>query len=104
MGQRAAGKAPLWSLVGLVCVFLPGILIAIAGLPIWAWLAHRPVARDALAGINAAVVGVPGAALYDPIWVSAIGCGVALGCHSTLESSGATRMDSWRRSATVPAR
>ncbi len=68
-----AGEAPVWSLVALVFVFLPGILIAISGLPIWAWLGHRPVARGALAGINAAVVGVLGAALYDPIWVSAIG-------------------------------
>lgn len=75
------GKAPLWSLVALVFVFLPGILIAIAGLPLWAWLGNHPAARGALAGINAAVVGVLGAALYDPIWVSAIGNGrdVAIG-------------------------
>ncbi len=70
-----AGKAPLWSLVALVFVFLPGILIALAGLPLWAWLGHHPAARGALAGINAAVVGVLGAALYNPIWVSAIGSG-----------------------------
>ena len=70
-----AGKAPLWSLVALVFLFLPGILIAIAGLPLWAWLGHHPAARGALAGINAAVVGVLGAALYNPIWVSAIGSG-----------------------------
>jgi chromate transporter len=69
------GKAALWSLVALVFLFLPGILIAIAGLPLWAWLGHHPAARGALAGINAAVVGVLGAALYNPIWVSAIGSG-----------------------------
>lgn len=69
------GKAPLWSLVALVCVFLPGILIAIAGLPLWAWLGNHPAARGGLAGVNAAVVGVLGAALYNPIWVSAIGSG-----------------------------
>jgi len=70
-----AGRAPLWSFVALVFVFLPGILIAIAGLPLWAWLGHHPAARGALAGINAAVVGVLGAALYNPIWVSAIDSG-----------------------------
>ena len=70
-----AGKAPFWSLVALVFVFLPGILIAIAGLPLWAWLGDHPAARGGLAGINAAVVGVLGAALYNPIWVSAIGSG-----------------------------
>jgi chromate transporter len=70
-----AGRAPLWSLVALVSVFLPGILIAIAGLPLWSWLGHHPAARGALAGINAAVVGVLGAALYSPIWVNAIGSG-----------------------------
>jgi chromate transporter len=70
-----AGKAPLWSLVALVFLFLPGILIALAGLPLWGWLGHHPTARGALAGINAAVVGVLGSALYNPIWVSAIDSG-----------------------------
>lgn len=70
-----AGRAPLWSFAALVFIFLPGILIAIAGLPLWAWLGHHPAARGALAGINAAVVGVLGAALYNPIWVSAIDSG-----------------------------
>lgn len=69
------GRASLWSVVALVFLFLPGMLIAIAGLPVWAGLGHHPAARGALAGINAAVVGVLGAALYNPIWVGAIGSG-----------------------------
>jgi chromate transporter len=68
-----AGSALLWSAVALVFMFLPGMLIALAGLQIWLWLGHHPAARAALAGINAAVVGVLGAALYDPIWLSAVG-------------------------------
>jgi chromate transporter len=44
-------------------------------LPVWLWLGHHPAARAALAGINAAVVGVLGAALYNPIWLSAVGNG-----------------------------
>jgi chromate transporter len=66
------GVSALWSAVALVFIFLPGALIALAGLPLWNWLGHHPMARGALAGVNAAVVGVLGAALYDPIWTGAI--------------------------------
>jgi chromate transporter len=69
------GAAVLWSGVALVFMFLPGLLVALAGLPLWGWLGRRPAARAGLAGINAAVVGVLGAALYDPIWRSAVGDG-----------------------------
>ncbi len=74
LGAVAAptGSAALWSAVALVFMFLPGILLALAGLPLWAWLAGYPEARAASAGVNAAVVGVLGAALYDPIWTSAV--------------------------------
>ena len=65
----------LWSAIALIFMFLPGVLIALAGLPVWLWLGHHPAARAALAGINAAVVGVLGAALYNPIWLSAVGNG-----------------------------
>jgi len=64
--------AALWSAVALVFMFLPGVLIALAGLPLWSWLTRHEAARAALAGVNAAVVGVLGAALYDPIWTSAV--------------------------------
>lgn len=67
-----AGATALWSGIALVFMFLPGLLVALAGLPLWSWLGHHPAARAALAGINAAVVGVLGAALYNPIWVSAV--------------------------------
>jgi chromate transporter len=70
-----AGSAVLWSAVALVFMFLPGVLVALAGLPLWTWVGHHPAAKAALAGVNAAVVGVLGAALYDPIWTSAIAGG-----------------------------
>ena len=66
------GVAALWSAAALVFIFLPGILLALAGLPLWTWVGRHPTARGALAGVNAAVVGVLGAALYSPIWTSAI--------------------------------
>jgi chromate transporter len=62
----------LWSAVALAFIFLPGLLVALAGVPLWNWMGHNAAARGALAGVNAAVVGVLGAALYDPIWTSAI--------------------------------
>jgi chromate transporter len=66
------GSAALWSAVALVFMFLPGILLALASLPLLRALAQHPAANAALAGVNAAVVGVLGAALYDPVWTSAV--------------------------------
>jgi chromate transporter len=63
----AAGAA-----VAVVLIFLPGLLIATAGASLWSRLARRRGARAALAGINAAVVGLLAAALYDPVWVTAV--------------------------------
>ena len=62
----------LWGAVALTALFLPGLLIALAGAPLWNLVGGHAAARGALAGINAAVVGVLGAALYRPIGVSAI--------------------------------
>lgn len=66
------GLAAAWSAAALGALFLPGLLVAIAGVPIWNWVSRHGPARGALAGVNAAVVGVLGAALYDPLWTSAI--------------------------------
>ncbi len=64
--------AALWSAVALASLFLPGLLIAMAGAPLWNGLRRRPAAQGALAGVNAAVVGILGAALYNPIWTTAV--------------------------------
>ena len=66
------GGSLLWSISALIFLFLPGLLVALAGLPLWSWIGGHPIARGGLAGVNAAVVGVLGAALYSPIWTSAI--------------------------------
>jgi chromate transporter len=66
------GASLLWSIGALAFLFLPGLLVALAGVRLWTWIGGHPTARGALAGVNAAVVGVLGAALYDPIWTSAI--------------------------------
>jgi chromate transporter len=61
-----------WAAVALVALFLPGLLLAIVGASLWTRVAHVSIAQASLAGINAAVVGVLGAALYNPIWITGI--------------------------------
>ena len=56
----------------LVAVFLPSFLLVVGVLPFWDALRRHAKAQSAMAGINAAVVGLLLAALYDPVWTSAI--------------------------------
>jgi len=56
----------------LATIFLPGALILAAALPFWESLRRRPGVRNMVAGVNAAVVGILLAALYDPVWAGAI--------------------------------
>jgi chromate transporter len=58
--------------VSLVAIFLPGFLLVAGTLPFWQALTHRRGAGRALAGVNAAVVGLLAAALYRPVWSSAV--------------------------------
>ncbi|HET7811738.1 MAG TPA: chromate efflux transporter [Steroidobacteraceae bacterium] len=58
--------------LGLIGIFLPGILILLAALPFWESLRQRSSARAMMAGINAAVVGLLAAALYNPVWTSSV--------------------------------
>jgi len=56
----------------LVAIFLPSFLLVIGVLPFWQVVRIRPQAQAALAGVNAAVVGLLLAALYNPVWTSTI--------------------------------
>ncbi|MBW7851109.1 MAG: chromate efflux transporter [Rhodospirillales bacterium] len=56
----------------LAALFLPGLLLVAGALPFWDTLRTRPRAQAAMRGANAAVVGILGAALYDPLWTTAI--------------------------------
>src|SRR5262249_44695043 len=62
----------LGAAICLVAVFLPSFLLVFGALPFWAALRGDPRAQAALRGVNAAVVGLLLAALYRPVWVSAI--------------------------------
>jgi chromate transporter len=56
----------------LVAIFLPSFFLAIGPLPFWNWIREHAVMRSVLKGVNAAVVGLLLAALYNPVWTSAI--------------------------------
>ncbi len=66
--------SPGWSgaTLALVAIFLPGLLLVAGVLPFWASVSQTPHAFAALAGINAAVVGVLAAAWFDPIAKSSL--------------------------------
>jgi chromate transporter len=67
-----AHQSLVWALIALITIFLPGLLLATSGLSLLGRISNHDTARAALAGINAAVVGLLGAALYNPVWVSAV--------------------------------
>ena len=60
-------------LIALIAIFLPGLLILTGALPFWDRFRTRVGAQAVMRGVNAAVVGILAAALYDPLWKTAIG-------------------------------
>jgi len=62
----------LGAAIATIAIFLPGLLLIYGVLPFWDGLRKTAWARGALNGVNAAVVGVLGAALYSPVWTSSV--------------------------------
>jgi chromate transporter len=62
----------LGGLLCLLAIFAPSFLLVMGALPFWESLRRSPRTQAALAGVNAAVVGLLLAALYQPVWTSAI--------------------------------
>jgi chromate transporter len=60
------------ALLCLIAMFLPAFLLVIGPLPSWDDLRRRSWAQSMLRGVNAAVVGLLLAALYNPVWTSGI--------------------------------
>ncbi|MEM7600284.1 MAG: chromate transporter, partial [Verrucomicrobiota bacterium] len=75
LGSLIEGPGGAWGMaaVALVGIFLPAWLLVLGVMPFWHRVVARPNIRAALAGTNAAVVGLLGAALYDPVWTGAVG-------------------------------
>ncbi len=74
LGAMAAGPLSGWAggLVMLGVIFMPALLVLVGVLPFWESLRHRKDLQASIAGVNAGVVGILLAALYDPVWTSAI--------------------------------
>ncbi|MEP1895498.1 MAG: chromate efflux transporter [Alloalcanivorax venustensis] len=73
LGAQLAPAAPwLGAGVATLAIFLPGFLLVLALSDAWRALAARPAMAGAVAGINAAVVGLLLAALYQPVFLSAV--------------------------------
>jgi chromate transporter len=58
--------------LGLVGIFLPGILVLLGTLPFWNTFRQRSDAQAVMRGVNAAVVGILAAALYNPVWTNSV--------------------------------
>jgi chromate transporter len=58
--------------ISLIAIFLPGILVLMGTLPFWETFRRRSDAQAIMRGVNAAVVGLLGAALYSPVWTSSV--------------------------------
>ena len=74
LGAAMEVVAPRWvgGLLALGAVFLPSFFLVVGVLPFWERLRGLVRVRRALMGVNAAVVGLLLAALYDPVWTSAV--------------------------------
>jgi chromate transporter len=74
LGDRLHGGQGgiLGATVALLAIFLPGFLLVAGVLPFWRSLSSTDTTARSLAGVNAAVVGLLAAALYDPVWISAV--------------------------------
>lgn len=70
LGAMAGGISG--AIIAVIAIFLPAFLLVVGLLPFWNSLRKHPKIQGALVGINAAVVGLLLAALYDPLWTTAI--------------------------------
>lgn len=79
----------LGAVVATLAIFAPGFLLLVGVLPFWQAVRGARAVRAAMAGANAAVVGILGAALYDPVFSSAVGSlgqfAFALACFVALQ-------------------
>jgi chromate transporter len=88
LGAAMAPAPNGWAggLLCLVAIYLPSFLLLLGVLPFWEALRRRPAVQAALRGVNATVVGLLLAALYTPVWTSAVGspAGFAMVCGAFL--------------------
>jgi chromate transporter len=95
LGMAAAGV--MGALVATLAIFAPGFLLLIGVAPFWGAVRGRPAARHALAGINAAVVGLLLAALWNPVFTGAAATPVGF----ALTAAALLAMGAWRLSPAI---
>lgn len=96
----AVAQTPPSGIVGaaiaLVAIFVPSALLIIGGLPFWDRLRSAPLAQRALSGVNAAVVGLLAAALYDPVFTEGITSPIAMAiAAASFVALAAWRVPAW---------
>jgi chromate transporter len=73
LGAQLTIEQPLvGALIATLLIFMPGLLLILAFQKSWLNLANKPRFASAIAALNASVVGFLAAALYSPIWTSAV--------------------------------
>ncbi len=60
------------AVLGIIGIFLPGMLVLVGALPFWHGVRGQVGARASMRGVNAAVVGLLGATLYNPLWTTSV--------------------------------
>ncbi len=69
---KASPNGMAGAALGLLGIFLPGILVLLGTLPFWSAFRQRADAQAVMRGVNAAVVGILAAALYNPVWTNSV--------------------------------
>ena len=70
--ETAAPNGVLGGTIALMAIFAPSFLLVAGALPFWERLRGLAAARAVMVGVNAAVVGLLGAAFFDPVWARGI--------------------------------
>ncbi|MFF2755719.1 chromate efflux transporter [Psychrobacillus sp. NPDC058041] len=70
LGQVTEGTIGVF--IAVIAIFLPSFLLVIGTLPFWSYIRSKRGIQAALKGVNASVVGILLAALYDPVFTSAV--------------------------------
>ena len=86
------------ALVATVGIFLPAALLVAGVLPFWSSLRLRPGFQSALAGLNAGVVGLLIAALYTPVFTSAVQSGARGNTELALALIAYVALSAWKLS------
>jgi len=76
--MKIAPRGALGAALDLVAIFLPGMLVLLGASPFWRALRAKAYAQAPIRGVGAAVVGVLGAAFYNPVWTNAVLSGADL--------------------------